>query len=50
MSNGDATVRGLLGARIPKPFSKGWRVFWTQQHGDNVTYELLPAMSSYNKD
>jgi hypothetical protein len=20
---------------------RGWRVFWTQQHGDNTTFELL---------
>jgi hypothetical protein len=28
---------------VPRPFSQGWRVFWTQQHGDNVTWELFPA-------
>ena len=26
---------------IPRPFHDGWRVFWTQQHGDNITWELL---------
>jgi hypothetical protein len=41
MSNGDASVGGLIGSRVPRPFSDGWRLFWTQQHGDNVTYEIL---------
>jgi len=43
VSNGDPGVRGLLGAKAPKPFHDGWRVFWTQQHGDNTTFELVPA-------
>ncbi len=40
-SDGDPTVRGLLGAKIPKPFQEGWRLFYTQQHGDNNTFEIL---------
>jgi len=40
VSDGSRTVRGLLGARVPHLFSHRWRAFWTQQHGDNVTYEL----------
>jgi hypothetical protein len=40
-SDGDPTVNGLLGAKEPQPFSHGWRVFWTAQHGDNVTFEIL---------
>jgi hypothetical protein len=43
VSDGDPGPDGLLGARIPRPFRDGWRVFWTQQHGDNVTWEILPA-------
>jgi hypothetical protein len=43
VSNGDPTVRGLLGRNAPTPFENGWRVFWTQQHGDNDTWEILPA-------
>ncbi len=44
VSNGDPSVAGLLGAGIPKPFKGGaWRVFWTQQHGDNFTWEILPS-------
>src|SRR5262249_49810827 len=40
-SDGDPTVRGLLGAKIPRPFQDGWRLFFTQQHGDNNTWEIL---------
>jgi hypothetical protein len=43
ISDGDATARGLLGAKLPHPFHDGWRVFYTQQHGDNVTYEIIRA-------
>ncbi len=41
VSDGDPTAAGLLGAKIPTPFRTGWRIFWTQQHGDNVTYEMV---------
>ena len=40
MSNGDPSTAGILGAQLPKAFTDGWRTFWTQQHGDNVTWEL----------
>jgi hypothetical protein len=43
VSNGDPSRNGILGAQIPRPFSAGWRAFYTQQHGDNTTWELLPA-------
>jgi hypothetical protein len=42
-SNGDPTVNGLLGAATPKPFEHGWRLFFTHQHGGNVTSEIVPA-------
>jgi hypothetical protein len=42
-SNGDPTAAGLLGAANPRPFEHGWRLFFTHQHGDNVTSEILPA-------
>jgi len=42
VSDGDPTAAGLLGAKLPTPFSKGWRVFWTAQHGDNATFEIIP--------
>jgi len=41
VSDGDPTIGGLLGVRAPRPFDDGWRVFWTQQHGENMTYEIL---------
>ena len=40
VSDGDPTLNGLLGAKNPNPFKAGWRVFYTQQHGDNVTWEI----------
>jgi Bacterial protein of unknown function (DUF839) len=43
ISNGDPGVSGILGARVPTPFNDGWRVFWTQQHGDNNAWEIVPA-------
>ena len=43
ISDGDAGVGGLLGARIPRPFKDGWRVFYTGQHGENITWEIVRA-------
>jgi hypothetical protein len=43
VSDGDPGPNGILGARVPKPFQGGWRWFYTQQHGDNLTYEVLPS-------
>lgn len=40
VSDGDTSVHGLIGTDIPRPFDGRWRVFWTQQHGDNVTWEI----------
>ena len=48
-SDGDPTVNGLLGAKIPKPFKSGWRLFFTQQHGDNFTWEILPKDTRGNE-
>ena len=42
MSDGDPTTGGILGAKVPEPFHDGWRLFWTQQHGDNYTWEVVP--------
>lgn len=42
VSDGDPSPAGLLGAKNPAPFTQGWRVFFTEQHGDNVTFEVLP--------
>jgi hypothetical protein len=41
VSDGDARIDGILGAKVPRPFRDDWRVFYTQQHGDNVTYEII---------
>ncbi len=43
VSDGNPTVAGLLGVKVPHAFEPGspWRVFVTAQHGDNVTYELI---------
>ena len=46
LSDGDPTVDGLLGAKIPRPLVGQWRLFYTQQHGDNITYEVLRKDSS----
>jgi hypothetical protein len=43
VSDGDPTVGGLLGKKKPTPFKGGWRIFWTQQHGDNATWEIVRA-------
>ena len=41
VSDGDPTVGGILGAKLPQPStSPAWRTFWTQQHGDNTTWEI----------
>ncbi len=41
VSDGDPSVEGILGARIPELGGPKWRWFYTQQHGDNVTWEVL---------
>jgi hypothetical protein len=44
VSDGETTVNGLLGAKNPHLFQdKDWRFFYTEQHGDNRTYEVVPA-------
>ena len=46
-SAGDAGPGGILGAKNPKLLhdngdgDKRWRFFYTQQHGDNLTYEVI---------
>jgi hypothetical protein len=49
-SDGDPGVGGLLGAKIPTPFRDGWRLFFTQQHGDNNTFEILRSEKFDNED
>jgi Bacterial protein of unknown function (DUF839) len=40
VSDGDPTAAGLLGAKTPNLADKAWRMFYTQQHGDNTTFEV----------
>jgi hypothetical protein len=42
VSDGDPSVRGILGAKVPDLADADWRWFYTQQHGDNTTWEVLP--------
>jgi len=42
VSDGDPGIGGILGAKDPHLFHDGWRLFWTQQHGDNYTWEVVP--------
>ena len=51
VSDGDPGKDGILGAKDPRPFRREgrWRAFYTQQHGDNVTYELI-ASSTRGED
>ena len=36
-----AQTTEILGAKIPNLGHKSWRWFYTQQHGDNPTYEVI---------
>src|SRR5262245_7793007 len=49
-SDGDPTIRGLIGTRVPTPFRGEWRTFYTQQHGDNVTYEVLAKFKRHRDE
>ena len=40
VSDGDPTIGGILGAKVPQLNNSKWRWFYTQQHGDNATYEV----------
>ena len=50
ISDGDASIGGILGAKTPRPFKSGWRMFYTQQHGDNITYEIVADPAAGNDD
>jgi secreted PhoX family phosphatase len=43
VSDGNPAPGGILGAEMPTLFRGGWRWFYTQQHGDNPTYEVIPS-------
>ena len=40
VSDGNPGPQGVLGARVPQLGTPKWHWFWTQQHGDNRTYEV----------
>jgi len=43
VSDGNPGVNGILGGRVPDLSQRKWRWFYTQQHGDNFTWEVTPA-------
>ena len=50
VSDGNPTPEGILGAKDPHLFKEGWRWFYTQQHGDNTTWEVVPASGREHDD
>jgi hypothetical protein len=44
VSDGDPSIGGVLGTQVPNLNDPHWRWFYTQQHGDNQTYEVIPAV------
>ena len=50
VSDGDPSVNGILGAKVPRFGHDGWRMAWTQQHGDNITWEVTRAKHGDNDD
>jgi hypothetical protein len=46
VSDGDPSADGVLGAKVPDLADGNWRWFYTQQHGDNSTYEVRLAGKS----
>lgn len=41
VSDGDTGTDGIVGAEVPNLADRDWRWFYTQQHGDNRTYEVV---------
>jgi hypothetical protein len=41
VSDGDTGTGGVLGTEAPNLGDRDWRWFYTQQHGDNRTYEVV---------
>jgi hypothetical protein len=50
VSDGDPSPHGVLGAEATHLFKDGWRWFYTQQHGDNSTFEVVPGSSTHEDD
>ena len=51
VSNGDPGPEGLLGAQIPNLWNSSdkWRWFYTQQHGDNFTWQVVLASQAHRE-
>ncbi len=43
VSDGDPGPDGILGAKTPRFGDSKWRMFYTQQHGENRTWEITFA-------
>ena len=39
---------GLIGTKKPQPLKGLWRIFWTQQHGENITWEIQKVQRLIN--
>jgi hypothetical protein len=52
VSNGNPGPDGLLGAEVPNLWNSGgeWRWFYTQQHGDNFTWQVVLASQSHDQN
>jgi len=50
VSDGDIDTDGVLGAKLPDLGNDKWRWFYTQQHGDNRTYEVTVNDSHHHDD
>ena len=52
VSDGDPSENGILGAKSPSlsASSSKWRWFYTQQHGDNFTWEVTLVRPGHDHD
>jgi hypothetical protein len=50
VSDGDPSTEGILGAKNPNLGDNKWRWFYTQQHGDNPTWEVLLGSRGHGGD
>ena len=48
VSDGDPSAFGILGVKNPQPFrlTGPWRTFYTDQHGDNTTWQIVRRTGS----
>jgi hypothetical protein len=49
VSDVDPGTHGILGAKTPNLADPHWRWFYTQQHGDNPTYEVHPEGQGFDR-